>query len=285
MQPLSVQSREFRQIDVFTAQALKGNPLAVVYGADGLDDATMAAFAAWTKLSETSFLLSPTHPAADYRVRIFTPTRELPFAGHPTLGSCHAWLEVGGQPKNVEVIQECEAGLIRIRRDGDRLAFAAPPQVRSNDLDADTLARVARSLRIAPTAILRARWVDNGPGWLAVMLGSRAEVLALEPDFVAMGMLKVGVIGAWDPAVDGDEARFEVRAFAPGGGTPEDPVTGSLNAGLAQWLLESGIVTGDYVASQGTVLGRAGRIHVTQEGGDIWIGGNSVSCIVGRVQL
>jgi len=285
MPPLSVHSRDFRQVDVFTATALKGNPLAVVHGADGLDDATMAAFAAWTKLSETTFLLTPTHPDADYRVRIFTPTRELPFAGHPTLGSCHAWLEAGGQSKGSEVIQECQAGLIRIRRDGERLAFAAPPQIRSDEVDADTLAQIARSLRIAPSAILRARWVDNGPGWLAVMLGSRAEVLALKPDFVTMGMLKVGVLGAWDPAVDGDEARFEVRAFAPGGGTTEDPVTGSLNAGVAQWLLESGIVKGDYVASQGTALGRAGRVHVTQAGGDIWIGGNSVSCIVGQVQL
>jgi len=285
MPPLSAQPRDFRQIDVFTAKALKGNPLAVVHGADGLDESTMAAFAAWTKLSETTFLLAPSHPAADYRVRIFTPTRELPFAGHPTLGSCHAWLEAGGQPKGAEVIQECKAGLIRIRRDGDRLAFAAPPQIRSDEVDADTLAHVARSLRVAPTAILRARWVDNGPGWLAVMLGSRAEVLALKPDFVAMGMLKVGVVGAWDGAIDGDEARFEVRAFAPGGGTLEDPVTGSLNAGVAQWLLGSGVTTGDYVASQGTALGRAGRVYVTQAGDDIWIGGNSVSCIVGRVQL
>ncbi|QEI06648.1 PhzF family phenazine biosynthesis protein [Pigmentiphaga aceris] len=283
--PPQVQWHDFRQVDVFTADALKGNPLAVVHGADGLDEAKMAAFARWTGLSETTFLLTPTNPAADYRVRIFTPTSELPFAGHPTLGTCHAWLEAGGKPRAEEVIQECKAGLIRIRRDGSRLAFAAPPQIRSDEVDADILAQVAHSLRIAPETILRARWVDNGPGWLAVMLGSRAEVLALKPDFVAMGRFKVGVVGAWNPAVDGTEASFEVRAFAPGFGVQEDPVTGSLNAGIAQWLLGTGIASGDYVASQGAALQRAGRVHVTQAGQDIWIGGNSTSCIVGRVQL
>jgi PhzF family phenazine biosynthesis protein len=289
MQPSSSKTNaawhEFRQVDVFTADALKGNPLAVVHGADGLDEATMAAFARWTGLSETTFLLTPTNPTADYRVRIFTPARELPFAGHPTLGTCHAWLEAGGTPRGAEVIQECEAGLIRVRRDGERLAFAAPPQIRSDEVDADTLAHIARSLRMAPAAILRARWVDNGPGWLAVMLGSRAEVLALEPDFVGMGLLKLGVVGAWDPAVDGDECRYEVRAFAPGFGIQEDPVTGSLNAGIAQWLLGAGVATGDYVAAQGAARGRAGRVHVTQADGEIWIGGDSVSCIVGRVRL
>jgi hypothetical protein len=187
----------FTQLDVFTATPLLGNPLAVVHGADALDDARMQAFARWTNLSETTFLLRPTDPRADYRVRIFTTVRELPFAGHPTLGSCHAWLQQGGRPRSAEIVQECAAGLIRIRRDDDRLAFAAPPLRRSGALEPELLAQIARSLRIDAGAIRASQWVDNGPGWVAVMLGSRAEVLALAPDFTAMRGLELGVVGPW----------------------------------------------------------------------------------------
>ncbi len=276
---------KFSQLDVFTATPLKGNPLAVVHAADALDEARMQAFAGWTNLSETTFLLAPTAATADYRVRIFTPARELPFAGHPTLGSCHAWLAAGGEPRGREIIQQCAAGLVRIRRDGERLAFAAPPLVRSGAVEAAVRAQIARSLRIAPEAIRASQWVDNGPGWVAVLLGSRAEVLALEPDFAAMRGLEIGVVGPWPGTETNEPAQFEVRAFIPRVGVPEDPVTGSLNAGLGQWLIGAGLAPPHYVASQGTVLGRAGRVHVDRIDADIWIGGHTVACIDGRVTL
>jgi PhzF family phenazine biosynthesis protein len=274
----------FRQVDVFATAPLTGNPLAVVIGADGLSDAQMAAFANWTNLAETTFLLRPTADA-DYRVRIFTPERELPFAGHPTLGSCHVWLAAGGTPKGGEIIQECGVGPVRIRRDGDRLAFAAPPLRRTGTVEPELLARIARGLGIPPAAILASGWVDNGPGWVAVMLENRAAVLALEPDYASLLGLTLGVVGPWDPARDGGDAQFEVRAFLPGSAVPEDPVTGSLNAGLAQWLIGSGLAPARYVASQGAALGRAGRVHVDQRGADIWIGGSTVTCIDGTVTL
>ena len=279
-----MKQHRYDQVDVFTGVPYLGNALAVVHAADGLDDARMQAFARWTNLSETTFLLAPTDPAADYRVRIWTPGRELPFAGHPTLGSCHAWLAAGGQPKGDTVVQECGVGLVRIRRDGERLAFAAPPLRRSGPADAATRARLARCLGIETAAIRAAEWVDNGPGWVAVLLGSRDEVLALRPDLAAMGELEVGVVAPWAHAAPG-EPQFEVRAFVPSVGVGEDPVTGSLNAGLAQWLIGAGIAPPRYVASQGTVLGRAGRVHVERVGSDIWIGGASVTCIEGRVTL
>jgi PhzF family phenazine biosynthesis protein len=271
----------FQQVDVFTRVPLKGNPLAVVIGADGLSDAQMAAFANWTNLSETTFLLKPAAPQADYRVRIFTPKSELPFAGHPTLGSCHVWLASGGVPKGEDIMQECGAGLVRVRRDGERLAFAAPPLRRSGPVDAATKAQIARALRIDASMIRDANWVANGPGWVAVLLGSREEVLALSPDFTAMAGLDVGVIA---PAALPD-AQFEVRAFGPDAGSPEDPVTGSLNAGLAQWLIGAGLAPPDYVAAQGTALGRAGRVHVRRDGDAIWIGGHTVTCISGTLTL
>ncbi|ODU95703.1 MAG: phenazine biosynthesis protein PhzF, partial [Bordetella sp. SCN 68-11] len=234
---------------------------------------------------ETTFLLRPTQAGADYRVRIFTPAGELPFAGHPTLGSCHAWLRTGGQPRGPDIVQECGVGLVRIRRAQGRLAFAAPPLRRSGDVDPATLAQAARGLGIPPETIRAANWVDNGPAWMAVMLASRAQVLALKPDHAAMGMLKLGVVAPWDPAVDGAEAQFEVRAFAPGLGVPEDPVTGSLNAGIAQWLIGAGLAPDRYIASQGTALGRAGRVHVGREADDIWVGGDVAGCIEGRILL
>lgn len=277
-------SFSFQQVDVFTPVALKGNPLAVVIGADGLSDAEMAALANWTNLSETAFLLQPTTAGADYRVRIFTPERELPFAGHPTLGSCQVWLNAGGKPKGNEIIQECGVGLVKIRRDGERLAFAAPPLRRTGEVEPETLATIAKGLGIQPQAIKASQWVDNGPGWVAVMLGSRPEVLAIRPDYPALSGLKLGVVAPWDIAKDGSEAQFEVRAFVSSLAN-EDPVTGSLNASVAQWLIGKGIAPASYIASQGTALGRAGRVHVQRAGDDIWIGGSVVTCIDGKLQL
>ena len=271
----------FSQVDVFTDTPLLGNPLAVVHGADALSDAQMQALARWTNLSETSFLLRPTDPAADYRVRIFTPSRELPFAGHPTLGSCHAWLAAGGQARAAAVVQQCGVGLVRIRRDGPQLAFAAPPLRRSGAVEDDVLAHMARALRIDPGAVRASQWVDNGPGWVAVMLASREQVLALQPDFVAMRGLALGVVAPWS----GGDAQFEVRAFIADAAGYEDPVTGSLNAGLAQWLIGAGLAPPRYVASQGTALQRAGRVHVQALGADIWVGGHSVTCVQGEITL
>ena len=274
--------RAFRQVDVFTAVPLLGNPLAVVHAAEGLSDERMAAFARWTNLSETTFLLKPADQAADYRVRIFTPGGELPFAGHPTLGSCHAWLAAGGKPREVGfVTQECGVGLVRLKRDGARLAFAAPPTRRSGPLEGDVLAKIARALKIPLSDVRQHQWVDNGPGWCAVMLGSASQVLSLQPDWAGIDPLKLGVIG---PHVSGDEAAFEVRAFIGGGGY-EDPVTGSLNASLAQWLIGAGLAPSSYVAAQGTAMKRAGRVHLRKEGKEVWVGGDVVDLVVGEVDL
>jgi PhzF family phenazine biosynthesis protein len=276
-------ARAFSQVDVFTAVPYLGNPVAVVHDAAGLDDAALARFARWTNLSETTFVLPPTTAEADYRVRIFTPVSELPFAGHPTLGTCHAWLEAGGEPRDPGVvIQECAAGLIRVRRDGDGgLAFAEPPLIRSGDVDDATLDHIADVLRLPRAAFVASQWVDNGPGWVAVLLSSAAEVLALEPGFVD---LDLGVVG---PSAAGGEAAFEVRAFFPvNGATVEDPVTGSLNASLAGWLIRSGRASAPWTAAQGTAIGRAGRVRITRDAdGVIWTGGSSVTCVRGEVEL
>jgi len=273
----------FFQLDVFSAVPFKGNPLAVIAEADGLEDAQMQAIANWTNLSETTFLSRPKDAAADYHVRIFTPSRELPFAGHPTLGSCHAWLALGHRPKAEHVVQECGAGLVRIKRDGARLAFAAPPLRRSGDVDGELRGHIAASLGVSEQTIKAAQWVDNGPGWIAVLLGSRREVLALKLDGSLLPGQSLGVVAPWDPAQDGNEAQFEVRAFTSR--HTEDPVTGSLNAGLAQWLIGAGLAKPRYIAAQGTVLGRAGRVHVAQEGDAIWIGGDVAPCIAGTITL
>ncbi|RRV05338.1 PhzF family phenazine biosynthesis protein [Pseudomonas sp. v388] len=278
-------SFKFKQVDVFTDRPLLGNPLAVVLGADGLSDARMAAFARWTNLSETTFLLEPTDPRADYRVRIFTTLSELPFAGHPTLGSCHAWLESGETPKGEEIVQECGIGLVRIRRIGGQLAFTAPPLLRAGPVDAGLIERMRQGLRLEQGAILDARWVDNGPGWLALRLANRAAVLAIRPDYNKLQGQVLGVFAPWEPQQDGDQAQFEVRAFVPGDGMPEDPVTGSLNAGIARWLIEEGLAPDRYIASQGTAMGREGRVHVQRIGEDIWVGGQTVTCIDGSVTL
>ena len=277
----------FHQVDVFSAVPFKGNPLAVIAGADGLDDATMQRIANWTNLSETTFLLQPREPGADYRVRIFTPQRELPFAGHPTLGSCHVWLALGGTPKDEHVVQECGAGLVRIKRDGTkqnaRLAFAAPPQRRSGEVEPELKARIAQALGVTEDSFRASQWVDNGPGWVAVLMGSRSEVLNLRFDPAALRNQPLGVVAPWDPAVDGKDVDFEIRGFMWGGG--EDPVTGSLNASLAQWLIGAGIAPRQYVAAQGTALGRAGRVHVTQDSDTIWIGGDVTTCVKGTISV
>jgi PhzF family phenazine biosynthesis protein len=277
-------SHVFHQVDVFSAVPFKGNPLAVVTGADGLTDPQMMAITNWLNLSETTFLLHPTKPEADYRVRIFTPDRELPFAGHPTLGTCHVWLAAGNAPEGDQVVQQCAAGLVRIRRDGTRLAFAAPPLQRSGDVAPDVLRQIARTLQIDPAQIKASQWVDNGPGWVAVMLASRAEVLAVERDFAAWPGQSLGVVAPWDRERDGGDAQFEVRAFLPTR-PGEDPVTGSLNASLAQWLIGAGLAPDAYVASQGTALGRAGRVHIARAGSDIWIGGETAICVEGRLHV
>ncbi|WP_321356087.1 PhzF family phenazine biosynthesis protein [Pseudomonas extremaustralis] len=275
----------FKQLDVFSNVPLKGNPLAVVLGADSLSDQQMADFAKWTNLSETTFLLTPRDPRADYRVRIFTTLKELPFAGHPTLGSCQAWLQAGGVAKGAEIIQECEIGLVRVRRQGDELAFIAPPLLRSGAVEAPLLERVRLGLGLAPGAIVRSQWVDNGAGWLAVMLAERTQVLDLQPDYSQLMGLAVGVIAPCDPVRDDVEAHFEVRAFIAGDGSQEDPATGSLNAGVAQWLLSEGLAPERYVVSQGTAMGRAGRLRIERQGDEIWVGGAVVACIEGRLQL
>jgi PhzF family phenazine biosynthesis protein len=282
-----VSTRHFAQLDVFTATPLRGNPLAVVIDADGLSDAQMAAFAHWTNLSETTFLLPPTDPGADYRVRIFTPGGELPFAGHPTLGSCHAWLAAGGVPRDAGmVVQQCGVGLVRVKRDlaqPSRLAFAAPPLRKSGPATDPALrAQVRATLGLPDAALLRLQWVDNGPGWLAALLPDAATVLAVQPDFNAMGTLNLGVVGA-HPA--GAECQWELRAFVPILGVQEDPVTGSLNAGVAQWLIGEGLAGDSYLAAQGAALGRAGRVHVQRVGADIWVGGDTVALVQGTLSL
>jgi PhzF family phenazine biosynthesis protein len=284
--------RPFKQVDVFTATPYLGNPVAVVLDGEGLATAEMHGFARWTNLSETTFLLPPSRGEADYRVRIFTSARgtetrgglpaELPFAGHPTLGSCHAWLSAGGAPKREEVIvQECGVGLVEVRRTLDGLAFAAPPLIRSGPVEESLVRHIASVLGIERAGIVDAAWVDNGPGWVAVLLESADAVLTLRPGFVD---LEVGVVG---PSRVGSEAAFEVRAFFPkDAATTEDPVTGSLNASLAQWLLASERARAPYIASQGTALGRSGRVHISQDDdGTVWVGGGTVTCIEGEVAL
>ena len=270
-------------MDVFTDVPYLGNPLAVVVDAEGLSAEQMQHFANWTNLSETTFLLPPSDPAADYRVRIFTGSEEFPFAGHPTLGSAHAWLAAGGVPKQEgTLVQECGAGLVKVKLDGGRLAFAAPPLTRFGPVGEATMEQLAAGLRLPQTALLDASWLVNGPQWIGVLLESAERVLGLDPDLAALGDLKVGVIGPHEPDAGVD---FEVRTFIPGDAMVEDPVTGSFNAGAAQWLIGSGRAPEQYVAAQGTVLGRAGRIHVKAEDGDIWVGGSSVMCIQGTVRL
>jgi PhzF family phenazine biosynthesis protein len=272
----------FSQVDVFGSAPGGGNPVAVVLGSGKLGAEQMQRFARWTNLSETTFVLPPTNPEADYRVRIFTPALELPFAGHPTLGTCHAWLEAGGEARSPEeVVQECGAGLVRIRREEDRLAFAAPPLMRSGPASEQEVERVAAALGVDRSELLAVEWVDNGPGWIGALLESAERVLELEPRGVDFDL---GVVG-FHP--EGAEAAIELRAFFPINGVmAEDPVTGSLNASVAQWLIGSGRLSAPYVATQGSAIGRDGRIHISQdEDGTIWVGGRCETIISGSVEL
>jgi PhzF family phenazine biosynthesis protein len=268
----------FRQVDVFGSGPLTGNPVAVVHDADDLDDAQMQLFAQWTNLSETTFLLQPTQDGADYRLRIFTPSRELPFAGHPTLGSAHAWLEAGGTPQGEHLVQECEAGLLTIER-GDRLAFKAPPLLREGPVDAGELSAITDALGISIDDVVDARWLDNGPGWVGVLLDDAHDVLEIHPDREKLSGLDVGVVAPWRDG--GSDAQVEVRAFDS---TTEDPVTGSLNAGLGQWLAGS-VLPEEYVAAQGTAIGRRGRVRVRREGNEVWVGGDTRTTVRGEVSL
>ena len=289
-----MRQRPFQQVDVFTAVPYLGNPLAVVLDGEGLSTEAMQAFTNWTNLSECTFVLPPSAQGAaagaDYRVRIFCPGRELPFAGHPTLGTCHAWLAAGGVPRTPGVVvQECGVGLVKIKRHGgdtteSTLAFAAPPLIKSGPLDEADVALIARGLGVARSDIVAHAWCDNGPNWRGVMLKSAEQVLALQPDGAVLAGLDVGVVGAQS---DSNSTDFEVRAFFPGNqGLAEDPVTGSLNAALAQWLIGAGMAPARYVAAQGTALGRAGRVHIERDdSGTIWVGGASVTCVQGNVQL
>jgi len=267
--------RPFSMIDVFGDGAFAGNPLAVIGDGIGLDTAEMQRIAHWLNLSETTFLLPPTDPRADYSVRIFTVDRELPFAGHPTLGSAHAWLESGGRPKtDGAVVQECGAGLVALRRDGDRLAFSAPPRTRSGALSEAEIDEVLGVLRIGRDQMVDAQWVSNGPGWVAVLMESAEAVLAVQPVAAHSRIIDVGVIGPHS----GGDADFEIRGFfsVASGTLVEDPVTGSLNASVAQWLFESRRAKDSYVAAQGTKLGRRGRVHLSRDAdGQVWVGGSS----------
>lgn len=277
-------TRRFSQVDVFTDELTRGNALAVVHDADGLSEEQMQRFAHWTQLAETVFLCTPSTPGADYRLRIFTPMRELPFAGHPTLGAAHAWLAAGGTPADAEqVVQECGAGAIAIRRIDDHLFFAAPPLIRSGPLADDERAAIAAGLGLDDEALLAAAWADNGPGWAAVRVADADTVLAIEPDYAAMNGYNVGVIGPHAPTA---EADFEVRALIADGEHKEDPVTGSLNAALAQWLIASEQAPRHYVARQGARLGRRGVVHIETDDSDtIWVGGRVTPGVDGRVVL
>lgn len=276
-------SRRFAQVDVFGAVPYAGNPVAVVLDGTDLDAGTMHRFAAWTNLSETTFVLPAIDERADYRLRIFTPGGELPFAGHPTLGSAHAWLAAGGRPHDpAQLVQECAAGLVPLRRDGSRWSFGAPDLVRDGPLDGALLTSITDALGLDPDAVLDHRWVDNGPGWVAVQLASAQAVLDLEPDHALLSGLMVGVVGRYP---EGSPEAVEVRAFAGAMGVPEDPVTGSLQASLAQWLTSTGVLPPDYTAGQGRRVGRDGQVAIRTIDGRIWVGGRCVTCIEGTVLI
>lgn len=286
--PTGPRARAFAQVDVFSELPFHGNPVAVVLDGTDLSDLAMQQVARWTNLSETTFVLPPTTPGADYRLRIFTPGGELPFAGHPTLGSAHAWLEHGGVPAAPgHVVQQCQAGLVRVRLARNpagttELSFAAPPTLRSGPLDEQYLQAIVAALGISRDQVLDHQWVDNGPGWAVLRLPSAADVLALEPDFSDIPQAMVGVIGAHAP---GGEHAFEMRSFAPGVGIAEDPVCGSMNASVAQWLYASAAVTGPYRVSQGHRLGRAGTITLNCDyEGQVWVGGAKGTAIRGSIE-
>jgi PhzF family phenazine biosynthesis protein len=274
--------RRFQQVDVFSEAPGRGNPVAVVVDGEGLSDDEMQRFAAWTNLSETTFVLPPADPAADYRVRIWTPEGELPFAGHPTLGTAHAWLAAGGQPGGEGVVQECGAGLVRLRRDDGRLAFAAPP-LRTSEVPTEQLDAALAALGISDDLVELSQLLVNGPHWLTLVLPHPETVLALDPDHQALrGLPEVGVLARYPR---GSECAIEVRAFADCIGVPEDPVTGSLQAGIAQWLIPLGELPERYVAAQGQCVGRSGRAHLAAEGDEVWVGGATHTLVEGTAEL
>lgn len=277
-------SRDFAQVDVFSPTPYLGNPVAVVLDATQLDDQAMQRLARWTNLSEATFVLAPTTPEADYRLRIFTPGGELPFAGHPTLGSAHAWLEHGGSPHHQDrIVQECGAGLVEVRRDAGILSFAAPPTQRTGDLDEEYLEQIVSAFGIGPEQVLAHQWVDNGPGWAVLQLATAQEVLDLEPDLSRIPTAMVGAIGSYPP---GSQHAFELRTFAPGVGVAEDPVCGSMNASVGQWLTSTAAVPAGYKVSQGARLGRAGDITITADAdGTVWVGGATTTCFRGTATL
>lgn len=271
-----MRTKRFSQIDVFSGEPFMGNPVAVVHGADDFSDRDMEALARWTNLSETCFLLEPNDPRADYRVRFFSSLREMPFAGHPTLGTCHAWLSAGGVPRDTQVMQECAIGLVPVRISGRDLAFEAPSLVRSGAVDGALVERILIAFGLQRSEVRHAEWVDNGAGWLALMLDDDARLLALKPDLASLHALPIGLI-----APSRGDAAFEVRAFVGGDAMPEDPATGSLNAGIARWLIETGMAPASFTIAQGTALGRKGRIHVQASEGRIWVGGACVTRVDG----
>ncbi len=275
--------RRFSQVDVFTNAPFRGNPVAVILDGDGLSTEQMQRFANWTNLSESTFICSPTHPDADYRLRIFTPACEMEFAGHPTIGSCHAWLEAGGTPKGAAIVQECGVGNVTIRHD-ERLAFAAPPPRQMRPMTSAELAATCAGAGIDPAVVVDHQLLDNGPVFNTILVNDAQAVLECSPNLLAVGDLHVAVAGRYRSATTvGPD--IEVRMFAPGLGVAEDPVTGSLNAILAQWLIGAGHMHDHYLASQGTALGRAGRVHIRTEDGDVWVGGDAVTCIRGEVAI
>ncbi|WBB61871.1 PhzF family phenazine biosynthesis protein [Streptomyces sp. WMMC500] len=276
--------RSFAQVDVFSAAAFRGNPVAVVLDGTDVSDEDMQGLARWTNLSETTFVLPPTTAGADYRLRIFTPHNELPFAGHPTLGAARAWLEEGGTPRHPEkVVQECAAGLVTVRREQDVLAFAAPPRIREGALEEAYVRQIAAAFGIPRERVLSHQWVDNGPGWAVVRLATAGEVLALEPDLSLIPDAMVGAIGAHP---EGSGHDFELRTFAPGAGVAEDPACGSMNAGIGQWLTSTGAAPSSYRVSQGARLGRAASIGISADAdGTVWVAGATTVCIRGTVTL
>lgn len=283
---MRTRAKKFAQVDVFSSIPYLGNPVAVVFDADGLSDESMQRLARWTNLSEATFILSPTTAEADYRVRIFTPGGELPFAGHPTLGSAHAWLENGGKPKVTgQLVQECGVGLVALNQseEGSQLSFRAPATMKSGPLEPDLLSKIVSALGVDESEVVAHQYVDNGPGWVCVQLTSAARVLAVDPKFDDDSDLMLGLLGAYP---SGGESAFELRAFAPKIGVYEDPVTGSLNASVAQWLFRTGAVANSYQASQGQRVGRQGTISLSVDGkGEVWVGGPTVTCIRGTIEI
>lgn len=281
-----MQSRRFIQCDVFSPIPTQGNALAVVVDSQGVSEEQMRLFAAWTNLAETTFLLPPEDAAADYRVRIFTPSREMPFAGHPTLGSCASWLHCGGEPRDPRTVrQECGVGIVEIditQKDG--FAFKAPP-TSIEAMDSGHFDAIIETLEIPRNTVRQTAQLDNGPVWQLLELESAGAVLAVDSSRVRWPAFKaIGLIGA-HPA--GAECDYEVRMLAPSSGMSEDPITGSLNSAIAHWMQADGRLSGPITVAQGTAIGRHGRVSIrpSSDGDGIQIGGQTHILIDGTVDL